>query len=75
MLPAPPARLQIRVFEECVSSRPADAELHMALGVLHHLNRHFHAACTAFERALELRPTDYSLWNKLGATMANHARR
>ena len=47
----------------------------MALGVLHHLGRQYSAAIEAFERALKAKPQDYSLWNKLGATLANNARR
>ncbi|GIL78820.1 hypothetical protein Vretimale_176 [Volvox reticuliferus] len=64
----------IRLFESAASQAPSDPELHVALGVLHHLGRQYGAAVAAFHRALELRPSDYSLWNKLGATLANNGR-
>eukprot|EP00195_Chlamydomonas_chlamydogama_P007749 CAMPEP_0202890112 /NCGR_PEP_ID=MMETSP1392-20130828/620_1 /ASSEMBLY_ACC=CAM_ASM_000868 /TAXON_ID=225041 /ORGANISM="Chlamydomonas chlamydogama, Strain SAG 11-48b" /LENGTH=769 /DNA_ID=CAMNT_0049573613 /DNA_START=142 /DNA_END=2451 /DNA_ORIENTATION=- len=64
----------VRMFNQAVQQNPEDAELHMALGVLHHLGRQYGSAISAFERALKLRPQDYSLWNKLGATLANNAR-
>jgi peroxin-5 len=46
-------------------------------GVSHLSTAHtqFPEAIAAFEAALKLRPEDYSLWNKLGATLANNARR
>jgi len=54
---------------------PGDADVHVALGVLHSLARHYAAAADAFRTALAARPDDYSLWNKLGATLANSGRR
>lgn len=49
----------VRLFEGVVASSPGDAELQLALGVLHHLDRRYQAAIAAFQRALELRPGDY----------------
>ena len=54
------------------NARSADA--HVALGVLYNLSRDFDGAVAAFRTALQTRSTDYSLWNKLGATLANSGR-
>ncbi|GAX85689.1 hypothetical protein CEUSTIGMA_g13104.t1 [Chlamydomonas eustigma] len=64
----------IRLFNLASERHSEDAELHVAVGVLHHLGRNYGMAIEAFERALKLRPQDYSLWNKLGATLANNSR-
>ena len=50
---------------------PMDADVCMAVGVLNFMSRNFEEAADAFTRAIEQRPRDHSLWNKLGATLAN----
>lgn len=60
-----------RLFTEASQMNPEDADVHIVLGVLFNLSREFDRAMTSFQTALQLKPNDYSLWNKLGATQAN----
>jgi peroxin-5 len=46
-------------------------ELEEALGVVYNVSRDYDAAVSSFRNALKQHPNDYSLWNKLGATLAN----
>lgn len=58
-------------FTDAAKLAPEDADVHVVLGVLYNLTREFDRAIEAFQTALKLKPQDYSLWNKLGATQAN----
>lgn len=50
----------VRLFEQVLAGPgAADPELHLALGVLHHLDRRYEGAIKSFQKALELRPGDY----------------
>ena len=60
-----------RLFNEAAEMSPDDADVHIVLGVLYNLSREYDKAIASFQRALKLKPQDYSLWNKLGATQAN----
>jgi tetratricopeptide (TPR) repeat protein len=60
-----------RLFNEAAEMSPEDADVHIVLGVLYNLSREYDKAISSFQRALKLKPQDYSLWNKLGATQAN----
>lgn len=61
----------IGLFNQAFARDPTDANVCIALGVLHNINRDFPMAIEYFLRATEINPTDFTAWNKLGATLAN----
>lgn len=53
---------------------PNDADAQVVMGVLYNVSRDFDSGIASFRRALVSKPNDYTLWNKVGATLANCGR-
>lgn len=66
-------RLLLRALD-IDSTADAAADVYEALGVVYNVSRDYDAAVDSFRRAIEVRPDDYQLRNKLGATLANSNR-
>jgi len=59
------------LFNNAAQANPLDADVFVALGVMENINRNYDAAAQALATACRLRPHDHTVWNKLGATLAN----
>ena len=62
------------LFHQALNKNPDDVDVLVCLGVVEFGERNYQDAADYFGKAAHQNPTDYNLWNKYGAALANHLR-
>jgi peroxin-5 len=64
----------IDAFNQGIAIDQNDPALLQALAVLHFIKREYEVAVELFTKAGKLEPTNYTLWNRIGASLAHLGR-
>lgn len=64
----------IDIFKQGLAIDSNDADLLQSLAVLHFIKREYEVAADLFERASKAQPNNYTLWNRVGASLAHLGR-